>query len=130
MAYQRKQVYEVAEEFNCSEDDLISYLKRLGFYYIGRDSSVREDAYFSAKNYFSKPKPSAQTGSTVKSKPAQKIDKPSPAEVPEQKISVTVDYRTLLKKYDAEELKLSPTKYFEATRSVVDELLDILQQHE
>ena len=50
--------------------------------------------------------------------------------MPEQKISVTVDYRTLLKKYDAEELKLSPTKYFEAVRSVVDELIDILQRNE
>ena len=116
MAYLKKRVYELAEEFNCSEDDVLEFLKRLGITYAFRLTAIDEYIYNKAKNYFSKP--------------AQKIDKPSLAEVPEQKNSVTVDYRTLLKKYNAEELKLSPIKYFEAVRSVVDELLDILQRNE
>ncbi|MBR4642040.1 MAG: hypothetical protein IKO74_04875 [Selenomonadaceae bacterium] len=120
MAYPRK-IDMVAKEFHCSEKDLVWFFLKRGYNSINYSSTLSEDDYNLARKHFlgsSSPKPPA------KPKPSTPADKPA------QKISVTVDYRTLLKKYDAEELKLSPTKYFEAARSVVDELLDILQRHE
>jgi len=56
MAYKRKTVSEMSREFNCSEDDILKYLRRLGFHYVNRDSYVREDAYLSARKELSKSK--------------------------------------------------------------------------
>jgi len=56
MAYKRKTVSEMSREFNCSEDDILEYLRRLGFHYVNRDSYVREDAYLSARKELSKSK--------------------------------------------------------------------------
>ena len=120
MAHSRK-IDMVAKEFHCSEKDLVWFFLKRGHNNINYSSSLSEDEYNLARKHFLR-------SSTAK--PSPPPSKPNPSDKPAQKISVTVDYRTLLKKYDAEELKLSPIKYFEAARSVVDELLDILQRNE
>ena len=101
MAYQKKTIRKTAKEFNCLEKDLVWFFLNRGYSNINCSSSLSEDEYNFAKKHF------------------LDSDKPSP-----------VDYRTLLKKYDAQELKLSPIKYSKAVRSVVEELLEILRQQE
>ncbi len=118
MAYLTKRVYEIAQEFNCSEDDILEFLKSLGFTYAFRLTGVEEYYYNKVKEKFSKPKP---------------IEKPTPEPIkePTQKnLPVPFDYTPILAEFNLPELEDSPIKYFNAVLSVSDELLDVLQELE
>lgn len=114
MAYLKKRVYEIAQEFNCSEDDIIEFLKSLGLPYVYRLNPVEEYYYDKIKEKFSKPK---STTETIK-KHAQK------------NLPVPFDYTPILAEFNLPELEDSPIKYFNAVLSVSDELLDVLQELE
>lgn len=118
MAYLKKRVYEIAQEFNCSEDDILEFLKSLGFTYAFRLTGVEEYYYNKVKEKFSKPKP---------------IEKPTPEPIkePTQKnLPVPFDYTPILAEFNLTDLKDSPIKYFNAVLSVSDKLLDVLQEVE
>ncbi|MBR0261436.1 MAG: hypothetical protein IJQ85_06535 [Selenomonadaceae bacterium] len=127
MAYQKKPLYQVAKELNCNEDELIEFLIAFGYYNVTRKRSVFEDGYLAAREHFlGIPNPNSKRKPQEKPKSSPPISKPEP--LVSKPALPKVDYKQILAKHDAAET--SPIKYFAAVRSVVDELLDILQQHE
>ena len=143
MPYNGQRVYELAKEFHCKEDELIDFLKKSGVYFDNRWSVVSENTYYYAQRYFlGVPIPTSKNKSQEKPKPAPPATKPEPP-VPQSKPSVSklteqiskptlpnLNYRELIKKFDAAAIEKSPIKYFNAVLNVTDELLNILQDYE
>lgn len=105
-----KRVYEIADEFHCSEDDLLEFFKSLGLDYIFRLSAIDESYYNKAKEHF--------------------LRVPTPEPEPKPQTTVKIDYLPILAKYDLNALATSPIKYYKAVSSVADTFLDVLQDYE
>ena len=108
-------VYEIAEELNCFEQDMISFLNINGFFCNSRNDLISDKGYeFALRNF--KPNPPKKPKPTP---PPKTPSKPKP---------LTIDYREILAKYDAAAIANSPIQYFSAVRRVADESLNILQR--
>jgi len=122
-----KLLYEYVKEFNCTDKELVWFFLKRGYNGISIVSHLTEDEYNLAKKHFLVPPPAT--------KPAKPISKPEPlVSKPTEQISKpalpNLNYREILKKFDAAAIEKSPIKYFDAVLNVTNEFLNILQDYE